>query len=91
MVVTQTASRKVQYKGIENRVLRNMTDDQLVEEQLRVERDLAQWNRAVLSLPFEQRKEPHLLKEKRCLRSERNRIYEERARRILGIAVEEVA
>lgn len=88
MVVTQNAtSRKVKFVGIENKVLRNMTGDQLVAETERVERDLAQWKQAVREMPFERRKDAHVLREKRCLKSERNRIYEERARRMLPAEV----
>lgn len=88
MVVTQNAtSRKVQFKGIENKVLRDMTADQLVAETDRVERDWAQFKQAVRDMPFERRNDAHVKREKRCLKSERNRIYEERVRRMLAAEV----
>jgi hypothetical protein len=86
MIIRVTSTNRVLYAGISNRVLSNMTLDQLQMEAERVERDLRLWKQMTTGQPRHFRQT--VIAEKRCLVSERERI-ERAIKRRRGAAIEQ--
>jgi hypothetical protein len=82
---TDTGRTQYIFRGIENKALRAMNDEQLAAELARVEDDQKRWQDQVRHQPRWFRSIPDVLAEKNCLKSEWLRVSREmKARQQIG-------